>query len=181
MDYDHIKIKISCEMKNGYVWEIRTRIFFYIALCIALVFMMQHSVTWKLPDFIELLLKYIVLLLSLIRFMAVLPLYTKKEVLFILFFFPIIGLIGVKTGNLNYVFLPFIFGLIAKGLYLKDIIKCYFVFCWILIVGTFLCCHMGLLENMVSFREEKVRNSFGFIYATDSLLIFLFGVNVFLS
>ena len=39
MDYDHIKIKISCEMKNGYVWEIRTRIFFYIALCIALVFM----------------------------------------------------------------------------------------------------------------------------------------------
>ena len=26
---------------------------------------------------------------------------------------------------------------------------------------------MGLLENMVSFREEKVRNSFGFIYATD--------------
>ena len=167
MDYDHIKIKISCEMKNGYVWEIRTRIFFYIALCIALVFMMQHSVTWKLPDFIELLLKYIVLLLSLIRFMAVLPLYTKKEVLFILFFFPIIGLIGVKTGNLNYVFLPFIFGLIAKGLYLKDIIKCYFVFCWILIVGTFLCCHMGLLENMVSFREEKVRNSFGFIYATD--------------
>ena len=35
------------------------------------------------------------------------------------------------------------------------------------IVGTFLCCHMGLLENMVSFREEKVRNSFGFIYATD--------------
>ena len=102
MDYDHIKIKISCEMKNGYVWEIRTRILFYIALCIALVFMMQHSVTWKLPDFIELLLKYIVLLLSLIRFMAVLPLYTKKEVLFILFFFPIIGLIGVKTGNLNY-------------------------------------------------------------------------------
>ena len=163
MDYDHIKIKISCEMKNGYVWEIRTRILFYIALCIALVFMMQHSVTWKLPDFIELLLKYIVLLLSLIRFMAVLPLYTKKEVLFILFFFPIIGLIGVKTGNLNYVFLPFIFGLIAKGLYLKDIIKCYFVFCWILIVGTFLCCHMGLLENMVSFREEKVRNSFGII------------------
>ena len=52
-------------MKNGYVWEIRTRILFYIALCIALVFMMQHSVTWKLPDFIELLLKYIVLLLSL--------------------------------------------------------------------------------------------------------------------
>ena len=39
-------------MKNGYVWEIRTRILFYIALCIALVFMMQHSVTWKLPDFI---------------------------------------------------------------------------------------------------------------------------------
>lgn len=66
-------------MKNGYVWEIRTRIFFYIALCIALVFMMQHSVTWKLPDFIELLLKYIVLLLSLIRFMAVLPLYTKNS------------------------------------------------------------------------------------------------------
>ena len=32
-------------------------LFFYIALCIALVFMMQHSVTWKLPDFIELLLK----------------------------------------------------------------------------------------------------------------------------
>ena len=112
MDYDHIKIKISCEMKNGYVWEIRTRILFYIAL----VFMMQHSVTWKLPDFIELLLKYIVLLLSLIRFMAVLPLYTKKEVLFILFFFPIIGLIGVKTGNLNYVFLPFIFVLFSKGL-----------------------------------------------------------------
>ena len=51
MDYDHIKIKISCEMKNGYVWEIRTRILFYIALCIALVFMMQHSVTWKLPGF----------------------------------------------------------------------------------------------------------------------------------
>jgi hypothetical protein len=79
VDYDHIKIKISCEMKNGYVWEIRTRILFYIALCIALVFMMQHSVTWKLPDFIELLLKYIVLLLSLIRFMAVLPLYTKRH------------------------------------------------------------------------------------------------------
>ena len=91
----------------------------------------------------------------------------SRYALFILFFFPIIGLIGVKTGNLNYVFLPFIFGLIAKGLDLKDIIKCYFVFCWILIVGTFLCCHMGLLENMVSFREEKVRNSFGFIYATD--------------
>lgn len=92
--------------------------------------------------------------------------YEKGGIVYSLFF-PIIGLIGVKTGNLNYVFLPFIFGLIAKGLYLKDIIKCYFVFCWILIVGTFLCCHMGLLENMVSFREEKVRNSFGFIYATD--------------
>lgn len=88
MDYDHIKIKISCEMKNGYVWEIRTRILFYIALCIALVFMMQHSVTWKLPDFIELLLKYIVLLLSLIRFMAVLPLYTKKEDIVYSLFFP---------------------------------------------------------------------------------------------
>lgn len=30
-------------MKNGYVWEIRTRILFYIALCIALVFMMQYG------------------------------------------------------------------------------------------------------------------------------------------
>lgn len=25
----------------------------------------------------------------------------------------------------------------------------------------------GIVGNMVSFREEKVRNSFGFIYATD--------------
>lgn len=53
--------------------------------------------------------------------------YEKGGIVYSLFF-PIIGLIGVKTGNLNYVFLPFIFGLIAKGLYLKDIIKCYFVF-----------------------------------------------------
>ncbi len=30
MDYDHIKIKISCEMKNGYVWEIGTRILFIL-------------------------------------------------------------------------------------------------------------------------------------------------------
>lgn len=123
--------------------------------------MFRIYINYKLMTLINIIVSFIILL-KIIMFDK----YSLNNFILILTLFIFSSLAYLESGYENLFYLPiFIIG--AKNIEFRKICKTYLVIGLLIVITSMIAVKLNIIEHIIYFRDDKIRYSFGSVYATD--------------
>ena len=149
---------------------------YFLFFVFSLLYMLGANTRLGIYGVIASDLKYFILIISIVVFFLCIPKYSPRQLVLVTFLGLLVFIVGVKTENLEqlYLYLMMIIG--AKDIPFRDVIKVHFFIVLGFCLFNMAASELGMMEKMVNtvpderlgvFGQDVMRKDFGYGWSTD--------------